>query len=287
MKVIVTGGSGMLGRAVMKVLHEFSPIGTCFSNPRDNLVGLNLGDKAQLISLLDSHNPDVVVHCAAIRFPDKCQEYTEELRNINVNSAGWIAEWCKSKDAYMVHISSDAVFDGNNPPYTEVSPTGPINIYGQTKLDAENLVISSACSSSILRLPVLFSFHQLSSKESSMTIFIPSVLKGERVQLDDWALRYPTAVEDCAKAVKLLIDRRARGVFNFSAQAQCTKYSTGVKVCELRGLDTGNLVRVEGAGDVPRAKDARLTTSEIFEEVRCVEFYDALPELISQFGASQ
>jgi dTDP-4-dehydrorhamnose reductase len=131
---------------------------------------------------LNEQRPDAVIHCAAIRFPDKCAEYSEELRRINVLSAEWIANWCREYDGYLVHISSDYVFDGTSPPYTPNSDTDAVNIYGQTKLDAERSVLSSACRNAILRVPVLYSIHQIDTDESSITSFLPSIVRRETVQ---------------------------------------------------------------------------------------------------------
>lgn len=281
MNLVVTGGSGMLGRAVMQEFADLQPVGTCFSRPKDNILQVvNLADRDRVIEFLEKSRPNVIVHCAAIRFPDKCQEYSEELRRINVSSAEWIGNWCRENNAYLVHISSDYVFNGTNPPYTPDSETNAVNIYGQTKLDAETQILNTHCRSAILRVPVLYSLNQLNTDESSMTGFLSQVIQQESCQLDDWAIRYPTSVQDVAKAVSVLIQSQHTGIYHFSAQFACTKYSTAVKLCEIKNLDVDKLIRVEGVGAIPRPKDCHLLTSSIFQHISCMNYLELLDKLI-------
>ena len=110
----------------------------------------------------------------------------------------------------LVYISTDYVFSGREgeAPYEADAPTGPTNLYGQTKLDGEHAVLDAYKDAGkqglgvVLRVPVLYGPAETPS-ESAVNVLMDSVWKvqnpGEKVKMDHWALRYPTNTEDIGR----------------------------------------------------------------------------------------
>ena len=133
MKVLVTGVKGQLGYDVMKILNTRSI--DCLGA---DIEDFDITDFDAVSSFIKGYHPDVVVHCSAYTAVDKAEENLELCRNINANGPRNIATVCKEIDAKMVYISTDYVFPGTGDrAYEPEDATGPLSVYGQTKLDGE------------------------------------------------------------------------------------------------------------------------------------------------------
>lgn len=136
MKVLVTGVGGQLGYDVVKELEKrkIDCIGT-------DLKEFDITDYEAAHSFITAYEPDAVVHCSAYTAVDKAEDEPELCRRVNALGTENIAKICKEIDAKMVYISTDYVFPGTGEDFYEVdSPTGPQNVYGQTKLEGEQAV---------------------------------------------------------------------------------------------------------------------------------------------------
>ncbi|MFQ5335051.1 MAG: NAD-dependent epimerase/dehydratase family protein [Flavobacteriales bacterium] len=95
LKILVTGASGLLGRAVLAELHRdrhFETVGIAHSRAKGNLSRVDLLCKQEVDSFFEKTRPDCVIHCAAIRDPDVCIEKPELTNRLNVDSTRWLAE---------------------------------------------------------------------------------------------------------------------------------------------------------------------------------------------------
>lgn len=300
MKILVTGATGMLGRAVMgRFAAEagFDVAGLCHARTAPGLVRADLADAADCARVLGAVRPDVVVHTAAIRKPDEFAADVASARRLNVGATETLARWAAAAPGrFLVYISSDYVFDGTRPPYAPDAPTHAINAYGVSKLDGERVVrAAAAAQSAILRVPVLYGdVEQL--RESSVTSVIEQVIARARagaaaapLVLDDWAVRYPTHVADVADVLAQIVARRLAGTFHWSGDEAMTKLDMGRVAAGLLGVDAA-LLRGSGApanGSEPRPKDCHLDRSAL--EARGVStpgipFAEAARHLVAKFA---
>ncbi|KAI9343656.1 RmlD-like substrate binding domain-containing protein [Obelidium mucronatum] len=260
-------------------------VGTGFSRVQSPLVKLDITNKSAISQFIDQHAPVAVIHCAAERRPDVAEKNKDGAYAINVTAAGWVAEECKRVGAFFVYISTDYVFDGKNPPYEVDSVPCPINYYGESKLQGEQACIASNPDVIIFRVPILYGnveFHE----ESAVNCLVPIIQNtAKRVVMDDFQVRYPTNVDDVAKAltlltVKALSDKSVKGVYHFCAKERTTKYEMCKVIAEsFGGLDISHL---EPLRDVPldalanRPYNAQLSNTRIEEEagirIICVPF---------------
>ncbi len=298
MKILVTGATGMLGRAVMgrfAAERDFELLGLCHSRTGAGLVRVDLADAAALAAALDGYQPDVVVHTAAIRKPDEFAADVSGARRLNVDATAALARWAAAAPGrFLVYISSDYVFDGTTPPYTPESPTHAINAYGVSKLDGEIVVRAAAEGrAAILRVPILYGDVE-NLQESSVTTVVEQILKLSRsapapLVLDDWATRYPTHVADVADILAQIVRKRLAGTFHWSGSEPMTKLDMGRVAAELLGVDTA-LLKGSGApanGSEPRPKDCHLDRSALEAlgvTTPGIPFAAAAKGLIAKFG---
>lgn len=273
MKIAVTGATGMLGRAVMGRLAAVTDVettGLCHSRTGAGLVRADLSDAAAVGPLMDRLAPDVIIHTAAVRKPDEFAADVSAARRLNVDATAALARWTAAHPgAFLVYMSSDYAFDGTTPPYFPDSPTHPVNGYGVSKVEGEEVVRAAvAARAAILRVPILYGDVE-TLDESSVTTVIAAVLALRNAPgtlvLDDWAVRYPTHVADVAEVLVQIARRRLVGTFHWSGPDPLTKYDMGLEVARQLGIDTARLVR-SGApanGSEPRPKDCHLDRSAL------------------------
>lgn len=152
MKILVTGAGGQLGYDVIKAIKErnMQYISACRTD-------FDITDFVAAHSFITRYKPDAVIHCSAYTAVDKAEDNFEICRNVNVTGTENIANICKEINAKMLYISTDYVFPGNGETYYEVDdPTGPLNVYGKTKLDGENVVRATMDKYFIVRISWVF-----------------------------------------------------------------------------------------------------------------------------------
>ncbi|MCX5638797.1 MAG: sugar nucleotide-binding protein, partial [Planctomycetota bacterium] len=112
MKILVTGASGLLGRAICREFHKyncFETIGIAYSRIKKNLIKVNLLNKSDIDVCVEKVKPDCIIHCAVIRDPDVCEKDPSLTKGLNINSTQWIADAALKFGCWMIHISSDYV----------------------------------------------------------------------------------------------------------------------------------------------------------------------------------
>ena len=147
MKVLVTGVNGQLGHDVVDELKKLSV--DCIGCDRNDF---DITDKKSTLNFIEKYNPDGVIHCAAYTAVDKAEDDTENCRKVNVDGSENIALACEKTGAKMIYVSTDYVFggDGENP-YEVMDKKAPQNVYGKTKLEGEEKVLSICSKTFVVR----------------------------------------------------------------------------------------------------------------------------------------
>lgn len=213
---------------------EAEVVGVGRRHARGTLRTADLRDARAFTSLLDDVRPDVVIHCAAYRDPDFCETEQEETRRLNVHPVRTLTENLGS-DSRLIHIGTDYVFDGEHPPYAEQAKRCPINFYGQSKLEAEDIALERE-GTLILRIPLLIGRGPSFSESGYIAKTIQAIEQGEALELDDRTMRFPTDIADVAEVIAFLLHRDAVGVYHYSAVRGQTPYQWARELADLAGL---------------------------------------------------
>ncbi|KAM7202748.1 hypothetical protein V8F20_004262 [Naviculisporaceae sp. PSN 640] len=314
--VLVTGATGLLGRQVTRAFAYYAPDsdswtvkGTGFSRassspktasdgkPTPEILKLDLSNPSEIESLLDTHQPRVVVHCAANRYPDKVDKDPEGTKKLNVEASGTLARLCAERGILLVYISTDYVFSGKpgEAPYEAGDQTGPTNLYGVTKLDGEKAVLGEFEKAGgngkggfgvVLRVPILYGQAERTD-ESAVNVLIESVKKAagvgkedKRIKMDHWALRYPTNTEDVGRvchdvavhylaAIEKGDSSALPKILQFSSEDKYTKYEICELFAEILGLPIDGMEPNTEGNDpnasVQRPYDCHLSTRALKE----------------------
>ena len=147
MRMILLGPNGQVGWELRRAL---APLGELIPLPRD--AGGDLSQPDALAAALHALRPDVVVNAGAYTAVDKAESDIDAARTINALAPGAVARVMADRGGWLVHFSTDYVFDGSgDQPRDEAAATGPLSVYGRTKLEGEALIAASGCRHLILR----------------------------------------------------------------------------------------------------------------------------------------
>src|SRR5271157_4517089 len=146
MKLLITGATGQVGWQLQRTL---APLGEVIAVDQGEVDFLNPDQAAAAVAQI---TPDVLVNAAAYTAVDKAESEPELARVINAVAPDRMARALARTGGLIIHYSTDYVFDGSKAgPYSEEDPTGPLSVYGQTKLEGEKAIAESGCAYMILR----------------------------------------------------------------------------------------------------------------------------------------
>ncbi len=218
-------------------------------------------------ALLDELAPTEVIHCAALSSAAACEANPGAAMRLHRETSRRIASWCAEKGAKLVHVSTDLVFGAEDAPatgFTEDSDTGPVSVYGRTKLEAEWAVLEAAPTASVARLPLLYGNSGGRGLGASDSI-LESVEAGVSPKLfvDEW--RTPLEVSNAAEALVELLEFESGGPVHLAGPDRINRYVFGIQVLRAMGLSEpeahGELEGVSQAQvdtGAPRSRDVSL-----------------------------
>ncbi|MBT3300940.1 MAG: dTDP-4-dehydrorhamnose reductase [Bacteroidetes bacterium] len=233
MKVAVIGANGQLGSDIIK---EFKLAG-------DDVSGINhcdveIYDIDSVNSIFKLIKPDLVVNTAAYHNVEKCEQ--NALRAYQVNSMGArnLAMACNDQDIYLVHISTDYVFNGNqNVPYLETDLAKPLNVYGNTKLSGEHYIESIAEKYMILRTSGLYGKSPCRAKGGLNFVQLMLKLAKERdeIRVVDDEILTPTNTAELARQIVKIKHPDVYGLAHATAECMCSWYQFAREIFEITG----------------------------------------------------
>ncbi|MGA1194655.1 MAG: SDR family oxidoreductase [Kiritimatiellia bacterium] len=231
---LALGASGFLGReAVPELAKSFAVVPTCMRPRPDGMRLVDMRDHDALAALIDEVQPDAVVAMAAYREPDFCETNPGETRRLNTEPCRVLVERLPSSTR-LLYVSTDYVFDGDHPPYAEDAARHPVSVYGQSKKEAEDIVLSRQ-GSLVVRVPLLMGWTDDAATSGFFSHLVKDVMSEGAVVLDDVLARYPVWTRDMGSAMRVLLERDASGAFHCSTTRRLTRYTAALEMAELLG----------------------------------------------------
>ncbi|MBB3255739.1 dTDP-4-dehydrorhamnose reductase [Paraburkholderia bannensis] len=274
-KVAIVGASGLLGRALVRELQTqtgWQVVQTAFSRVGPQQVALDVRDARAVVDFVAREAPDAIVIAAAERRPDVCEHDPAAARALNVDAVRHFAAAATARNAWVLSISTDYVFDGSAPPYLPESTPNPLNAYGRSKLEGERALLDATGNALVLRLPLLYG-PIVSWQESAVTSLVPAIRAaaqkdGKPALMDAWATRYPTFTPDVALVIRELLTRCAdgdavRGIAQWSGDEPMTKYEIAQRIARALGIDANLIAQTEPADATPRPRDCHLDSGRL------------------------
>ena len=246
-RIVITGSNGLLGQKLVKLylskssyeIHALSRGENRLHNKKGyTYYNIDLLDKVELVQTLNQIEPSVIIHTAAMTNVDACEQQQEQCDLMNIDVVANILDYCKESDVYLVHLSTDFIFDGTKGNvYNEDDIAHPVNHYGLSKLKSEIMIQEAKIDAAILRTILVYGLVDQNDR-SNIVLWVKSSLENHKdIHVVTDQLRMPTYAEDLAEACWLAVEARAKGVFNVSSNELMSIYDIALSIADAFGLD--------------------------------------------------
>lgn len=228
MKLLVTGVKGQLGYDIVRISQKrgINAIGV-------DIDEMDITNATQVEKVISESNVDAVIHCAAWTAVDKAEDEVELCRKVNYEGTKNIADVCKKLDIKMMYFSTDYVFDGQGErPWKEYDERHPLNVYGQSKCDGEE-VVELLDKHFIVRTAWVFG---LNGHNFIKTMLRLGKEKGKVSVVND-QIGSPTYTYDLASLAADMIQTEEYGIYHATNEEYCSWYEFACEIFRQAGLD--------------------------------------------------
>ncbi len=243
-RILITGASGLLG---INLAHETMSAHDIFAVDRGKLTNApfkvlngDLLNAGTVDSILDSAQPEWLVNCAALADLESCEDNPDIARRLNIDLPAQMAKSCKSRGVSFVHISTDAVFDGEKDGfYTEEDSPNPLGFYAQTKLAGEQAVLAESPNAIVAR--VNFYGWSLSGRRSLAEFFHHNLTNNKSMSGFTDVKFCPMLVNDTARTLIKMLQKNLSGLYHVVGPQAMSKYQFGVEIARRFSLREGEI----------------------------------------------
>ncbi len=233
MRLLVTGASGLLGlNLALEAMSAHEVVGVDrgrLVRAPFQVVKTDLLAPDAVETVLDAARPEWVVHCAAMADLEACEENPDLARRLNADLPGDLASACAARGIRLVHISTDAVFDGTKDGfYTEEDTPNPLGIYAQTKLAGERAVLNAYPGAIVVR--VNFFGWSLGGRRSLAEFFFNNLTHNKSMSGFTDVVFCPMFVNHLAHVLLSMLEKRLSGLYHAVGPQAMSKYQFGVEI---------------------------------------------------------
>jgi dTDP-4-dehydrorhamnose reductase len=289
-RILITGVSGLLG---INLAQEKMPAHEIVGVDRGRLVHApfkviraDLLAAGALEAALDEAQPNWLVNCAAMADIDACDETPDLARRLNAELPGRLAIACFKRNIKLLHISTDAVFDGQRDGfYSELDVPNPLGVYAQTKLEGEQAVLTENPNAIVARAN--FYGWSLSGRRSLAEFFFNNLMHEKSMSGFTDAIFCPMMVTDTARTLVRMLQKGLSGLYHLVGPQSMSKYQFGVEIARKFGLREGSIsprsIHTSNLS-VKRSHNLSLSTNKLVHDLGTPlpEFSTGLAEFYSQ-----
>ncbi len=289
-KILVTGSNGMLGKDLVDFLksYEFDLYGLNrkrdYNLAKDKSILCDLVDFEKLNEVLNTIDPDIIIHCAAIVDVDLCEKDKKLSNKINVESTKQLALY-KPEITKFIYISSDSVFCGQKGNYKEDSKKDPINYYAKTKSLAEDEILTANNNHIIIRTNI-YGFHKEKGK-SLVEWALGEVFENRKIKGFDDVYFNPVYTMQLSKVIYDLVIKNFTGTINIGSNKALSKYEFLLRVLKTLQLKEYLIEAIsveQGTLTTLRPKNTTLNTTFLKETLNYeIDIFEGIEELVRDY----
>lgn len=235
-KILVTGANGQLGNELRRLCKNYPGLEFIFTD----VDMLDITNPDAVSVFMEASKPAIVVNCAAYTDVDGAEENVKTVRKINALAPQVLAAACAMQNAFLIHISTDYVFDGNaSKPYVEDDNTNPINVYGSSKLEGEEKIKTVFDDYVIIRTSWLYSEYG----HNFMRKMVDLGNERDELKVVNDQFGSPTYARDLANTIidiiiKSILNPQAYlpGVYHYANQGSCSWYEFAQEIFKLQDI---------------------------------------------------
>ena len=274
MRLLITGASGLLGinLSLKAVELGYEVTGFVHSHPLRGVPfqvrAVDLLDTPAALMTMAESQPEAVIHCAALADMREAEKSPSLAQRLNADVPGMIAEWTFKQGIPLIHISTDAVFDGKQGGYVETDPSNPLSVYAKSKLAGERLVQESNPKAIIAR--VVFYGWSLSGQRSLSEFFFNNLKNNRTVRGFIDTFFSPLYVEDLGGILLEMLIKEFSGIYHVVSSENMSKYEFGVQIAEKFGYNSRLIEPVKMSDirrDAPRSLNLTLKPDKLQKEL--------------------
>jgi len=240
-KVLIIGGSGLLGSKICEIFPDAFATYNITQISRKNTFKLDISDSDSLKFMLDKLDPDTIIVTAALTDVDKCELNPEMAVKINTEPFRYIVSYLKKKGGRLIQISTDYVFSGEKGNYIENDERNPVNVYGKTKMEAEDIIINSGINYALIRTSGIFGINESTGKNNFFTWLYSNLRKGNEISLIIDQFYSPVLNSVLAEAIHEIYEKEMDGIIHFSSLDAISRFEFGTLVADIFNLEKGNI----------------------------------------------
>lgn len=244
-KLLIIGASGVLGSRLYNdtIKKKWNVMGTYCSHECEGLFCLDVRDKGSLEKAFNLFRPEYVVMAGGITDVDLCTLKPKLAEDVNIKGTSNLVKKIKEYGSRLVYISTDYIFDGENGPYKEEDNPNPVNIYGATKLEAEDIARSGLKDFLIVRTSQLYGIDN--ARKNFAVKIIDNMLNNKKVYAADDFYSTPTYAGFLSEIIIKLIEKKAIGVYHGAGTEFMDRYDYVNKIADVFKLDKDLIQRVK------------------------------------------
>jgi dTDP-4-dehydrorhamnose reductase len=253
-KVLITGSNGLLGQKLVQLLTEDENYILHASGKGANRAPstegyqyhqLDITNKTEVEKVISGIKPDFIIHTAAMTNVDQCESEKDGCWKQNVDAVQYISDAAAKTKSFLIHLSTDFIFDGKQGPYDETAKAIPLSYYGESKLAAEKIVQKTKLKWAIIRTVLVYGLAHDMSRSNIILWVKKSLEEGKTINVVNDQFRTPTLAEDLAMGCYLVMENEATGIFNISGKNMLTPYDMAIKTADFFKLDKKLIVKTD------------------------------------------
>ena len=270
--VLIFGGNGLVGKSFKKILSKNKDF-KIFSTsriPNDTQVECDITDSESIRTCFEITKPNLVINCTnlagGVNF---CENNPDLSERFHYEANKTMSILSDERNIPFILISTDYVFDGSNPPYSEDDDKNPLNAYGHHKLKAENWIKNNLTKYIIARTTNVFGWDPLTKTPNYLMQLYFNLSKNKPCNAPSFLSGNPTHVDDLSQAIIDLLENNQFGTYHIVGSSSINRYDWAIQFCNLLGLDKNLLSESKKApeGIVPRPFNSNLRTNKLEKKI--------------------